>query len=108
MIMVYVFKSFCNNLLLNKKNKFFYVSKKYDALRFLDRMEEEIVVDDVDENSSTEAPQSDDPTTPVMPLLYIQQSKLRSVPPTTTNQTLVSPNATQLAAIINPVNNQVN
>ncbi|XP_043506914.1 lethal(3)malignant brain tumor-like protein 3 isoform X3 [Frieseomelitta varia] len=70
-------------------------------------MEEEIVVDDVDENSNTEAPQSDDPTTPVMPLLYIQQSKLRSAPPTTTNQTLVSPNATQLAAIINPVNNQI-
>ncbi|XP_076647899.1 lethal (3) malignant brain tumor isoform X4 [Halictus rubicundus] len=71
------------------------------------RMEEEIVVDDVDENSSTETPQSDDPTTPIMPLLYIQQSKLRSAPPTTTNQTLVSPNATQLAAIINPVNNQI-
>ncbi|XP_031835752.1 lethal (3) malignant brain tumor isoform X2 [Nomia melanderi] len=70
-------------------------------------MEEEIVVDDVDENSSTEPPQSDDPTTPIMPLLYIQQSKLRSAPPTTTNQTLVSPNATQLAAIINPVNNQI-
>ncbi|XP_076647898.1 lethal (3) malignant brain tumor isoform X3 [Halictus rubicundus] len=70
-------------------------------------MEEEIVVDDVDENSSTETPQSDDPTTPIMPLLYIQQSKLRSAPPTTTNQTLVSPNATQLAAIINPVNNQI-
>ncbi|XP_076291351.1 lethal (3) malignant brain tumor isoform X4 [Lasioglossum baleicum] len=71
------------------------------------RMEEEIVVDDVDENSNTETPQSDDPTTPIMPLLYIQQSKLRSAPPTTTNQTLVSQNATQLAAIINPVNNQI-
>ncbi|XP_015437327.1 PREDICTED: lethal(3)malignant brain tumor-like protein 3 isoform X1 [Dufourea novaeangliae] len=70
-------------------------------------MEEEIVVDDVDENSSTEIQQSDDPTAPVMPLLYIQQSKLRSAPPTTTNQTLVSSNATQLAAIINPVNNQI-
>ncbi|XP_033342769.2 lethal (3) malignant brain tumor isoform X2 [Megalopta genalis] len=70
-------------------------------------MEEEIVVDDVDENSSTETAQSDDPTTPIMPLLYIQQSKLRSAPPTTTNQTLVSSNATQLAAIINPVNNQI-
>ncbi|XP_076291348.1 lethal (3) malignant brain tumor isoform X1 [Lasioglossum baleicum] len=70
-------------------------------------MEEEIVVDDVDENSNTETPQSDDPTTPIMPLLYIQQSKLRSAPPTTTNQTLVSQNATQLAAIINPVNNQI-
>lgn len=69
-------------------------------------MEEEIVVDDVDENSSTETQQMDDSATPVMPLLYIQQSKLRSGQPTTANQTLVSP-STQLAAIINPVNNQV-
>lgn len=69
-------------------------------------MEEEIVVDDLDENCSMDIPQSDDPTTPVMPLLYIQQSKLRSAP-TTTSQALVSQNATQLAAIINPVNNQV-
>ncbi|XP_017878427.1 lethal(3)malignant brain tumor-like protein 3 isoform X2 [Ceratina calcarata] len=70
-------------------------------------MEEEIVVDDLDENSSMETPQSDDQTAPVMPLLYIQQSKLRSAPPTTTNQALVSSNATQLAAIINPVNSQI-
>lgn len=70
-------------------------------------MEEEIVVDDVDENSSSEMQQSDDQTTPVMPLLYIQQGKLRSTQSTNTNQTLVSPSTTQLAAIINPVNNQV-
>ncbi|XP_053998897.1 lethal(3)malignant brain tumor-like protein 3 isoform X1 [Hylaeus anthracinus] len=70
-------------------------------------MEEEIVVDDIDENSCTETQQLDDSTTPVMPLLYIQQSKLRSAPQTTTNQALVSQNATQLAAIINPVNNQI-
>lgn len=69
-------------------------------------MEEEIVVDDVDENSSAETQQMDESTTPVVPLLYIQQSKLRSSQTTNTNQTLVSPN-TQLAAIINPVNNQV-
>lgn len=69
-------------------------------------MEEEIVVDDVDENSSAETQQMDDSTTPVVPLLYIQQSKLRSGQTTNANQTLVSPN-TQLAAIINPVNNQV-
>lgn len=74
---------------------------------FFNRMEEEIVVDDIDENSSAEAQQTNDPATPLMPLLYIQQSKLRSgQTTTTTNQTLVSPN-TQLAAIINPVNNQV-
>ncbi|XP_076393048.1 lethal (3) malignant brain tumor isoform X3 [Megachile rotundata] len=71
------------------------------------RMEEEIVVDDIDENSNSETLQSDDPTTSVMPLLYIQQNKLRSAPPTTTNQAMVSSNATQLAAIINPVNNQI-
>lgn len=70
-------------------------------------MEEEIVVDDIDENSSSETLQSDDPTTSVMPLLYIQQSKLRSAPTTTANQAMVSSNAPQLAAIINPVNNQV-
>ncbi|XP_029049038.2 lethal(3)malignant brain tumor-like protein 3 isoform X1 [Osmia bicornis bicornis] len=70
-------------------------------------MEEEIVVDDIDENSSSETLQSDDPTTSVMPLLYIQQSKLRSAPTTTTNQAMVSSNAPQLAAIINPVNNQI-
>lgn len=69
-------------------------------------MEEEIVIDDVDESSSAETQQMDDSTTPVMPLLYIQQSKLRSNQPTNTNQTLVSP-STQIAAIINPVNNQV-
>lgn len=69
-------------------------------------MEEEIVVDDVDENSSAETQQMDDSTTPVVPLLYIQQSKLRSSQTTNANQTLVSP-STQLAAIINPVNNQV-
>lgn len=69
-------------------------------------MEEEIVVDDVDENSSAETQQMDESTTPVVPLLYIQQSKLRSSQTTSANQTLVSP-STQLAAIINPVNNQV-
>lgn len=69
-------------------------------------MDEEIVVDDVDDNSITES-QLDDSTTPVMPLLYIQQGKMRSAQTTAANQTLVSPTATQLAAIINPVNNQV-
>lgn len=69
-------------------------------------MDEEIVVDDVDDNSITES-QLDDSTTPVMPLLYIQQGKMRSGQTTAANQTLVSPTATQLAAIINPVNNQV-
>ncbi|XP_014468814.1 PREDICTED: lethal(3)malignant brain tumor-like protein 3 isoform X1 [Dinoponera quadriceps] len=67
------------------------------------RMEEEIVVDDVDENSSAETQQMDDSTTPVVPLLYIQQSKRQT---TNANQTIVSP-STQLAAIINPVNNQI-
>nr|XP_050851740.1 lethal(3)malignant brain tumor-like protein 3 isoform X1 [Vespula vulgaris] len=69
-------------------------------------MDEEIVVDDVDDNSITES-QLDDSTTPVMPLLYIQQGKMRSGQTTAANQTLVSPTATQLAAIINPVNNQI-
>ncbi|XP_029658722.1 lethal(3)malignant brain tumor-like protein 3 isoform X1 [Formica exsecta] len=70
------------------------------------RMEEEIVVDDIDENSSAETQQRDGTTTPVMPLLYIQQNKLRSTQSTNANQTLVSP-STQLTAIINPVNNQI-
>jgi len=69
-------------------------------------MEEEIVVDDIDENSATETQQADDSTTSVMPLLYIQQNKLRSNQSANANQTLVS-SSTQLAAIINPVNNQV-
>lgn len=68
-------------------------------------MEEEIVVDDIDENSSAETQQRDGSTTPVMPLLYIQ-NKLRATQSTNANQTLVSP-STQLTAIINPVNNQV-
>lgn len=75
---------------------------------FVDRMDEEIVVDDVDEYSCTETQQSDNSSHPVMPLLYIQQSKLRSNQSTTTNQSLVSSNATQLTTIINPANNQVN
>ncbi|XP_011698405.1 PREDICTED: lethal(3)malignant brain tumor-like protein 3 isoform X3 [Wasmannia auropunctata] len=71
------------------------------------RMEEEIVVDDIDENNATDTQQTDDPsTTSVMPLLYIQQNKVRSTQSSHINQTLVSPN-TQLAAIINPVNNQI-
>ncbi|KMQ94309.1 lethal malignant brain tumor-like 3 protein [Lasius niger] len=70
------------------------------------RMEEEIVVDDIDENSSAETQQRDGSTTPVMPLLYIQQNKLRATQSTNANQTLVSP-STQLTAIINPVNNQI-
>ncbi|XP_012227520.1 lethal(3)malignant brain tumor-like protein 3 isoform X2 [Linepithema humile] len=69
-------------------------------------MEEEIVVDDIDDNSTAETQQADDSTTPVMPLLYIQQNKVRSNQSASANQTLVSPN-TQLAAIINPVNNQI-
>ncbi|KAK2587825.1 hypothetical protein KPH14_003926 [Odynerus spinipes] len=77
------------------------------ALEQLIRMDEEIVVDDVDDNSIAESQQLDDSTTPVMPLLYIQQSKMRSGQTTTANQTLVSSTATQLAAIINPVNNQI-
>ncbi|XP_018398877.1 PREDICTED: lethal(3)malignant brain tumor-like protein 3 [Cyphomyrmex costatus] len=72
----------------------------------VNRMEEEIVVDDIDENSATDTQQVDDPTTSVMPLLYIQQNKVRSTPSSNINQTIVSPN-TQLAAIINPVNNQI-
>lgn len=75
-------------------------------LLFVDRMEEEIVVDDLDENSSADTQQVDDTTTSVMPLLYIQQNKVRSNQSPNINQTLVSP-STQLAAIINPVNNQV-
>ncbi|XP_043500389.1 lethal(3)malignant brain tumor-like protein 1 isoform X1 [Polistes fuscatus] len=70
-------------------------------------MDEEIVVDDCDDNSITESQQLDDSSTSVMPLLYIQQGKMRSGQTTATNQTLVSPTATQLAAIINPVNNQI-
>lgn len=70
------------------------------------RMDEEIVVDDIDENSVTETQQVDDPATPVMPLLYIQQNKLRSNQSANANQTLVS-SGTQLTAIINPVNNQL-
>ncbi|XP_012282792.1 lethal(3)malignant brain tumor-like protein 3 isoform X2 [Orussus abietinus] len=73
----------------------------------VDRMEEEIVVDDADDNSGTEAQQSDDPATHVMPLLYIQQGKLRSTQPTSANQAIVSTSAGQLAAIINPVSNQI-
>lgn len=69
-------------------------------------MEEEIVVDDIDENSTADTQQADDSTTPVMPLLYIQQNKVRSTQSSNVNQTLVSPN-TQLVAIINPVKNQV-
>lgn len=78
--------------------------KCYDL--FVNRMEEEIVVDDIDDNSTAETQQADESTTPVMPLLYIQQNKVRSNQSTSANQTLVSP-STQLAAIINPVNNQV-
>ncbi|XP_018348159.1 PREDICTED: lethal(3)malignant brain tumor-like protein 3 [Trachymyrmex septentrionalis] len=74
--------------------------------RLRPRMEEEIVVDDIDENSATDTQQVDDPTTSVMPLLYIQQNKVRSTQSSNINQTIVSPN-TQLAAIINPVNNQI-
>ncbi|XP_066588878.1 lethal(3)malignant brain tumor-like protein 3 isoform X2 [Prorops nasuta] len=70
-------------------------------------MEEEIVVEDVDENSNAEPQSSEDPRVPVMPFLYIQQSKLRSNQSTIINQTSVSPDTTQLAAIINPVNNQL-
>ncbi|KYQ58720.1 Lethal(3)malignant brain tumor-like protein 3 [Trachymyrmex zeteki] len=44
--------------------------------RLRPRMEEEIVVDDIDENSATDTQQVDDPTTSVMPLLYIQQNKI--------------------------------
>lgn len=69
-------------------------------------MEEEIVVDDLDENSTADTQQADDSTTPVMPLLYIQQNKVRSTQSSNVNQTLVSP-STQFAAIINPVKNQV-
>ncbi|XP_024880512.1 lethal(3)malignant brain tumor-like protein 3 isoform X2 [Temnothorax curvispinosus] len=70
------------------------------------RMEEEIVVDDIDENSTADTQHSDGTTTPVMPLLYIQQNKVRSTLSPSVNQNLVSP-STQLAAIINPVNNQI-
>ncbi|XP_015605314.1 lethal(3)malignant brain tumor-like protein 3 isoform X2 [Cephus cinctus] len=71
-------------------------------------MDDEIVVDDMEENSNNaETSQSEDPTTHVMPLLYIQQGKLRSGQSSTNNQTIVSPATTQLAAIINPVNNQI-
>lgn len=70
----------------------------------VDRMDEEIVVDDIDETGTAAAQQVDDST--VMPLLYIQQNKVRSTQSQNVNQTLVSP-STQLAAIINPVNNQV-
>ncbi|KAG5326812.1 LMBL3 protein, partial [Acromyrmex heyeri] len=73
---------------------------------FVNRMEEEIVVDDIDESSATDTQQVDDPATSVMPLLYIQQNKVRSTQSSNINQTIVSPN-TQLAAIINPVNNQI-
>ncbi|XP_011864979.1 PREDICTED: uncharacterized protein LOC105560446 isoform X2 [Vollenhovia emeryi] len=69
-------------------------------------MDDEIVVDDIDENSTVDTQQADDASTPVMPLLYIQQNKVRSGQSSSVNQTLVSP-STQLAAIINPVNNQV-
>ncbi|XP_039307528.1 lethal(3)malignant brain tumor-like protein 3 isoform X3 [Solenopsis invicta] len=69
-------------------------------------MDEEIVVDDVEEHSTVDTQQTDDPTTSVMPLLYIQQNKVRSTKSSNVNQTLVSP-STQLAAIINPVKNQI-
>jgi len=39
-------------------------------------MEEEIVVDDIDENNTVDTQQSDEATTSVMPLLYIQQNKV--------------------------------
>lgn len=81
---------------------------EYSEILFIsvNRMEEEIVVDDIDENSTADTQQADDSTTPVMPLLYIQQNKVRSIQSSNVNKTLVSPN-TQLAAIINPVKNQV-
>lgn len=64
------------------------------------------MIDDVDENSIADTQQLDDSKAPVMPLLYIQQNKLRANQSTNANQTLVSP-STQITAIINPVNNQV-
>ncbi|KAL6266334.1 hypothetical protein P5V15_003189 [Pogonomyrmex californicus] len=70
------------------------------------RMEEEIVVDDIDENNTVDTQQTDDSTTSVMPLLYIQQNKTRSTQSSNINQALVSPSP-QIAAIINPVNNQI-
>ncbi|XP_028049018.1 LOW QUALITY PROTEIN: lethal(3)malignant brain tumor-like protein 1 [Monomorium pharaonis] len=71
-------------------------------------MDEEIVVDDVEEHSTvdTQHQTADDSTTSVMPLLYIQQNKVRSTQSSNVNQTLASP-STQLAAIINLVNNQI-
>lgn len=71
-------------------------------------MEEEIVVDDVDDNHIQDPQLSDDSSARVMPLLYIQQGKLHSAQNATSNPTVVSSNATQLAAIINPTNNSVN
>jgi len=44
----------------------------------VNRMEEEIVVDDIDENNTVDTQQSDEATTSVMPLLYIQQNKVCS------------------------------
>lgn len=95
-------------VMLYKIDQFHNLRLSYETilLSFVNRMDEEIVVDDIDENSSAETQQRDGSTTPVMPLLYIQQNKLRSTQSTNANQTLVSP-STQLTAIINPVNNQV-
>lgn len=73
-------------------------------------MEEEILVED--DNCVTEIPAAaiatiaDDPSTHLMPMLYIQQGKLRTGQSANSSQTLVPANATQLA-IINPVNSQV-
>ncbi|KAL0105487.1 hypothetical protein PUN28_016865 [Cardiocondyla obscurior] len=75
-----------------------------DSAKINSRMEEEIVVDDIDENNTADTQQTDDTTTSVMPLLYIQ-NKVRSTQSSNVTP-LVSP-STQLAAIINPVNNQI-
>ncbi|XP_043269397.1 lethal(3)malignant brain tumor-like protein 3 isoform X2 [Venturia canescens] len=70
-------------------------------------MDDEIVVDDVEDSNVVDPQSSDDPSTRVMPLLYIQKGKLRSAQSGAPSQTIVSPSTTQLAAIINPTHNSI-
>ena len=73
------------------------------------RMEEDIVVDDVDDNDieTYSAENSSSHILPTTTTLFIPHGKLRTGQTTVGNQTMVSPSASQLATFIHPVNNQV-
>ena len=70
------------------------------------RMEKDVVVEDVDDHN-IDRQRTENSSPQIFPTtLFIPHGKFQNQS-STGNQTIVSPSAAQLAAIINPVNNQV-